>query len=88
MQCTIERSNDGSVTMQFSENGAQVLEYTCPPNIFASIICNASAGGEMDYRFYTAMKFLKSTGPIDVVGVPPTEAGLNPHCHGEAPQKA
>lgn len=75
---SVTRNPNGDITLSFRTN-AGVVSYTAPPNIWASHFCDASLGGESNFRFYTAMKFLNSTGPIDVLRVPPEFEGLPSH---------
>ena len=76
------RESDGQISLTFRTTTG-VVKYTAPINIWASHFCDASAGGEGHFRFFTALKFLKSEGPIDVVPVSPEQEGVPPHGTGE-----
>lgn len=82
---SVTRESDGQISLTFRTRTG-VVKYTAPPNIWASHFCNASEGGEEHFRWYTAMSFLKSSGAIDVIQVPPEREGLNGHGSGEPPK--
>jgi hypothetical protein len=82
---SVTRETNGDISLTFRVSPHGIAKYTAPPNIWASHFCDASEGGESHYRWYTAMTFLKSSGPIDVVQVPLAEEGLPPHGTGLPP---
>lgn len=83
---SITREANGDISLTFRASPHGVVKYTAPPNIWASHFCDASHGGEAHLRWYSAMTFLKSSGPIDVVQVPPEQEGLHGHGSGEPPK--
>lgn len=83
---SVTREANGDISLTFRASPHGVVKYTAPPNIWASHFCDASQGGEAYLRWYTAMTFLKSSGPIDVVAVPLGQEGLHGHGSGEPPK--
>lgn len=82
---SVTKEVNGDISLTFRTRSG-VVKYTAPLNIWASHFCDASQGGEQHYRWYTAMTFLKSSGPIDVVQVPLEQEGLHGHGSGEPPK--
>lgn len=81
--CTVSRQGD-RVTFAVRDNtGAVILQQEMSVGEFASLVCGGSVGNESDFRYYSAVKFLNSTGPVDIVRVPADKAGMKEHCYGE-----
>lgn len=64
-----ERSEDGAVRVfkQLPNEDAPTFEIQIEDGSWGSVISSMSEGGEGDLRWYSAMYFHKSTGPVRVI---------------------
>jgi len=81
--CTVSRQGDRVTFAARDQSGNVVFQREMSVGEFASLVCGGSLGNEVDYRHFSAVKFLNSTGPVDVVRVPTDKVGRHDHCYGE-----